>query len=1149
MILKFPNLETLQLALTTGVIPANVLGARAVAGFGDDDELWVEPSVALPRGAQTALRNLGGQVCKTSAASFSTEVSSWLELLPLQPDPNALDDLSQTPVLFELAGGEELSRLVIEIMRLGNDRQKFHWLEAGKGEETGRALLHVIGPPYYSLLRALDHRGEEQAPRAFVEQAPGVWVELGFKHPLAAKIKPPKGKLLLLRPPRQWTLVPDAPFHDVYEVLEFQVPEAPARWKDAELDGTIRVPLSLRTGGSSDGAELWLLREDAVNVLNYFVQHADDKIIEQLRFAVGQKGQEKVVVLRVRKQQQPPPVLVLPALGYKPHLKLPNLFLPAGHILHPPLRRDVVRKLLAEDIDRLVWLQPGADGSFTPESLPENSFRPLKEWIDYVLDQDHEALEAWMQASRFDFEQFLCDEEPASKPKKPPGQEKPKGGGKQPRSGGPAELPDTPFEEAEEAEEVEEADVPLDDFSAVEKVQPSELQKRLNALQEQFLALEGGLDTPERQAMWPELAWLHGQLNGFDDAGLCWLNALWEQGTPSPAWVARWLASEGLGLTQRHQASHRGPQPWIAAAGTPGSRLDVTRQDLDRLLRREEPSSGDMRALTAYIVWAARRTPHPEPLVQRLAEVQRFLEKHERLLPVRAVWLGWSHLAQLAHGDALGLARARDRLLERLYHNGLRPEQDLPSFLRFAGQASSQRFRAVRDWMVELAELAQTWVKENTDTSSTAVTQKPPMDAYVNLLFAFGLARLGENDAGKALLDRATTTLSGRDDAHSFLLRAYDYRIRRVLDGQPGGGPLPAALLEELEHMQTMQHYIVDRLRKHSHILEPEQRIDPYRHWSAQISELDQQLSQLTDVIDRQEIVQRLHRLLREVPRGAAGNDSRLRIVLAGLEAAPRVNEELAREMLDLALPAYDAQPALESLPEERRLAALEMHAKFLERALFVAAHFDRIEHIHPLVARFEKLLQTQRGPQALKAIDLLAGQCFRGLRKLGMRNEIDHLLEQMADLVLHGRSLESVEPEGLRALLHVASGWYYFGRDSQADPILQRVREVLLKGDLPHRDQNPLACAYARAVGQATVSVAQKRLEEIFQHLRGVKDTFTTSSHFSVSQLDLVESVVLAVVSDDFTMGTQGRRWLDDDEFLVRRRIHRDWRALDSHS
>ena len=74
-------------------------------------------------------------------------------------------------------------------------------------------------------------------------------------------------------------------------------------------------------------------------------------------------------------------------------------------------------------------------------------------------------------------------------------------------------------------------------------------------------------------------------------------------------------------------------------------------------------------------------------------------------------------------------------------------------------------------------------------------------------------------------------------------------------------------------------------------------------------------------------------------------------------------------------------------------------------------------------------------------------------------------------------------------------------------------------------------------------MEIAQKRLEEVFKSLKGVKDTYTTSSHFSVSQLDVVESVVLAVVSDDFTMGTQARRWLDDDEFLVRRRIHHDVR------
>jgi hypothetical protein len=397
-------------------------------------------------------------------------------------------------------------------------------------------------------------------------------------------------------------------------------------------------------------------------------------------------------------------------------------------------------------------------------------------------------------------------------------------------------------------------------------------------------------------------------------------------------------------------------------------------------------------------------------------------------------------------------------------------------------------------------------------------------------------------------LDRAREALSGKDDAHTFLLKAFEYRIQESLEGRPHTGPLPAKLMEELEHMQTLLKYVVDRLRKHSRILEPDQRIDPYRRWAARISDLDKALADLTDLADRKEIVARVQKLLKDTAKGAAGHEPRARILRTALEAAPRVGEEFAKEMLDRALPAYDA------LAEPRDQAALEEQARFLEKALFTAAHFDRAEHIHPLVGRFQKMLQGQRGPQAIQAVEALAAQCFRSLRKLGMRDEIDRLLTQMAELILEGKDLDALvrginfktdNPAPLTALLHVATSWYYFGRDHQADPVLQAVRGVLLKAEFPPLKQTALACAYARTVGQTTVAVAKLRLEEIFQQFKGVKDTFTSGTHFGVSQLDLVESVVLAVVSDDFTQGTQARRWLDEDEFLVRRRIHRDVRAL----
>src|SRR5262249_6714789 len=161
----------------------------------------------------------------------------------------------------------------------------FRWLQED-GNKDGRALLRVVGPPYYSLLRAIDQLGgPDVAPHAFVERAPGVWVQLGHRHPLAASIRPPKGKLLLLRPPRLCTLIADTPFRDVYEIVEFQLPDGVTRWQDGPLKTRLRVAPRLRQAGPADGAELWVLRGEAIDELNRFVQNAEDQLLTRLAFA------------------------------------------------------------------------------------------------------------------------------------------------------------------------------------------------------------------------------------------------------------------------------------------------------------------------------------------------------------------------------------------------------------------------------------------------------------------------------------------------------------------------------------------------------------------------------------------------------------------------------------------------------------------------------------------------------------------------------------------------------------------------------------------------------------------------------------------------------------------------------------------------
>ena len=193
---------------------------------------------------------------------------------------------------------------------------------------------------------------------------------------------------------------------------------------------------------------------------------------------------------------------------------------------------------------------------------------------------------------------------------------------------------------------------------------------------------------------------------------------------------------------------------------------------------------------------------------------------------------------------------------------------------------------------------------------------------------------------------------------------------------------------------------------------------------------------------------------------------------MAALEVAPRAGETLSRMLL------AEVGAACDGLGEALPRAAL------LERGLFVAAHFDQAGHVQELLARFHALLQEQRNAGNVPALEFLAGQCFRGLRKLGMRDEIFTLLRDLTEAVMHGETLEARcggaadGPLLLRTLLHVAAGWYYFGKDDQARPVMDEARRLLFQGQLHGREQTLLACTYAATLGQAPVEFVLPALE-----------------------------------------------------------------------
>jgi cellulose synthase operon protein C len=1171
MIYQFPDLDTLRLAITSSVVPPEISLAPAVGAVDDDGHVWMQPTEALPKKSVTALRKLGVESYEANGDLKAEEVTCWLQMLPVVRDPAPPTLSAQAPVIFDLPEAGQLPGLVAEMLRLGNDRQGFRWLKDGKKE---RVLLRVIGPPYYSLLRAFETGNQESAPRAYVERSPGVWVELGHTHTLVEYLKPKPGKVLFLRPDRQWEFFDEGPFRDIYEILDFTLPDATVGWTPTDPGPRLKVPLRLAPAGGNEPAEMWVLRHSAFDQVDALVRNADNHLLNRLAFAVGEHQGEKSIVLRVRPSKQAPPVLVLPdAVSFRPFLKLPNLFMPSGQRLQPPLRRDAVRQLLADDPDRIVWLYPGADGHFTPESLPDSSFRPLHDWVEYVLDHDQKSLQEWIDAARFDFGAFVCKDDVDTTPKPPKG--------KVPRGDRKSMLTDDMDDDQAEAVPVPVAEKSKkkqakeeDDFAVLEEIKPSELQQKLRDVQNQFLANEGPLDDATRKALWPEMASLNAALSQTDDAAICWLNAMWDHDGPPPDWVWAWTRAEIASWLKEQKLWP--PPEWAAHWGRNDARTSgkgIVGEELDSLLELKEALPAHMRTLVSCILlaaWADTESPKPrgagrsvnrsaQAIIDRLPQIQAFLEKWENRLGIRAVWLAWTSLARLSAGDVLSLAKARDRLLERLLSHGMNLEYDMPTFLRFSGQQSSERYLLVRDRVVGLQKLSQNWIKDcyaadgSHNQNAAEYTQ-----AYKNLMFAFGLARLGEVGECHRLKQRATQALEKKDDVHTFLLNAFTYRVEEALAGRPHSGPLPPdyrGYLQEIvakskaarmDAPERNYPYFIDRLRHTSLILEPQEKIDPYRAVIASTNEMAKMITELYAIQDRQALEEAVEKLLKAPKKPW----EKLRLMHAALELAPRLREDYVISIVARLVAMRDAIATVEDSHD------LEMRAKLLERALFLAGHYDRAEYLQQLVNSFIHLLSVQKGDMAAQALEPVAGQSLRCLRKLGLREEIDSLLQKMTDLIMQGDSLPAMRNRfkaadqwvtPLRTLLHIASGWFYFGRNEQAIPILDEARNLLFATDNKPTAvyRAGLASTYAMTLGQAPVDFALKRFEELFKKLGPLADGFVTKSHYSRLQLQVIESVVLAVVSDDFAVGQNVRRWLDEDEYLVRSRIHRDLRAF----
>ena len=1108
MLLQFPDEQTLALALNSQTVPADVAELCARAGRGDDGSIWIESNSKLARAAQQQLKHWGVEFRRTRRGQPEMmDVRCWPQIISGRLESPLEHVGERTVVLFELPAPDQLPGLVNELLRQGNDRLSFQTLT------DSTVLLKVIGPPYYTLLRASEERDRQL--RAYVEVAPRVWAPLRYKHPFSAALEPAAGELLFLDPdPSQWRTVPDEPFRDVYELLSLKLPSQPAILSHTDSFPHLEVPLLLARGGQDHAPEIWVLTENAVDQLEQFVRAATDRVVDRLAFAVAERpDKEPVIIVRVRPGRSAPPVLVFDGLGCVPYLRIPNLFVPMGQRIHPPLRRDAVREILAEDDSQLVWLHPaGTSGSYTEFSarmISDSAFLPLSSWVDYVLDQDREILQAWRQSHSFDFEGFVCpSDNTKARRKAAPKQAEPQDD----------EMPVSEKPQVEAKEQKRRRVRSLKNDLVRKPVEVDEERKRLQAelikVEQSFLKDEGPLDDPARSESWWTMADLNAALNRWSDSSICHQQLVWQDPNLSADALESWLENEVVAA----RASQ------LRCIGD--TKGNVAKSDVIRTLGKNAISPSEVNQVVAWI--CVTGTTAADVIRENLSTILSFLEANERVLSSRACWLAWWTVSRAAN-DELTLARARDRLLERLFHRGVIPDRDLPAFLRSSLQ-DGERFRTVRDRVQQLHTQVREWSLVNLGGAV-------PLTAdYVDLVFAWGLARLGESTRASELLQSAQQILiekpQSKDPVHHWLCSAYQFRIERILDGEPMAGQLSDALLAELDVMDSTNRYRIDTLRRFSTIIEPHERLDQYQQRIAEEGSLEGRLVDLFSIRDGAQLKQQIDVLLaekRELEHEAV-------ILTRLLELAPRLGEGFGIELVTRAghVESNVGQPLL--------------RAGLLEKGLLIAVHYGLSDQVQAFYSRMVTLLDelTPSDTEVLKGLSGMLSGSFRSLRRMGMKEELAVLLERLSRLVQVTGALKKADPELLSVMLQVAGSWFHFGMDAGWKQI-DSVRTVIFAGrpdaHSEKAKQATLAIAYVEAVSQAPTDEAMDRLQELFDNLRGVEEHAMVKTHYSGKILRIVESVVRCLVSDGLSGDQSSQRWLDETEYVLRQRIHRDMR------
>jgi len=848
--------------------------------------------------------------------------------------------------------------------------------------------------------------------------------------------------------------------------------------------------------------------------LDDFVRTHHDTLIDRFEFAVTTLGDGVRIILRCYSSQDGPPTLPFAEGRYASVFKLPNVYLPFDGRLTPPLRRDLLRDWLVRK-GEFTWLEPDGDSGFRVNCVPLDAFRPLAEWVTYSRPQPRPARHVILGASFLSLEPFTVIEDVKPKPKKEPTVR---------------QDVTVPIGTSVPMPTVVKGVAPPKPHAVPPIVLPPEAEPlpaekvllHLRALENRFRKSELPLDAIYRQEWWAGLGRQNRLAQLDEEADRCWAFAAWEE-IGVEIWVSAWLADR-----------------------------PATRETAAVIVRRKrEPTADDLRNLAVSLVHHAASRRKTSLTAGVIPAAMTMLEEHDQRLPIRLAWLAWEALTKLAGNDVLALTRVRDRLLRDLMERGLRRDRDLPLFLQARGGQTGSGADTDTALFMRTRETAWAWCNQWHSSDSD---EKVILRVFVDLTVAASLARFGDTDTARILLDESTKRWEKHDwevagPAHSWLYEAYAERVKQWCRGEPAHAPLPAGLRRDLGALEKKDRETAERYLQFSRVLEPFERIDPYRHSRPRPDALQENLddiSSLTPTANRKRRTETyadaVETKFRELMKAPHSPRNTLRILAEAFPVAARIGESFALDchaLLEKTLPKAD-RPL--DVPDIARRVGL------LETAAVTLAHFGRATLVGGLVDELRKMVRAQKGEIAALFARATGGGSYRFMARVGLQEQAKELLAETAFSFMGQQSVAEVMKRPalnrgvfVPAFAKLAAGWFYFGETDKAKDAVAVVREELFDPATRPDLKTELAAAYAVALGMAPRGFAVAHFDEMFHSLKLFRGTLSGFDMMAVQHLTVIESVALSLAADEFASDAQTRRWLDEDELLVRRRIHRD--------